>query len=247
MYYDHFAKHQNTSIGNTVVQKLFAKLSLWALQGLPTPPKVLEIGIGRGLFAAHLYQRSNRQIQYTGIEPNQTLCEKARSEGIHAIPCMVPPFPQECEPSSFDLVVMSHVLEHFRDHVQALEVLQSIHSLLKPGGRFLLFYPDYLDYGADYYDVDYSHSLVLTQNRVENMVLDTSFQIDRQESIRACFHRWGVFTWLISRSIDFVGGLLYRVTHRRVFFKAKITFKLNRVMICSKKKTIPLETSLENR
>lgn len=235
MYYDHFAKHKNTHIGEAFVQRLFKTLSQWGLQGLPENPRVLEIGIGRGVFAAHLHSQSNGKMRYTGIEPNQALCELARKEGLAAIPCMVPPFPAQLTRASFDLIVMSHVLEHFRDHIQALEVLAQIHELLAPGGRFLLFYPDYLDYGTDFFDVDYSHSFILTQSRVENLITDSGFAIQKQAGFRACFYRCPLLTWGISKGVDLIAGLLLKITHKRVFFKAKITFKCNRLLIAQKK------------
>lgn len=234
MYYDHFAKHRNTRLGERFVQQLFSRLAQWSLAGLPPDARVLEIGIGRGNFAAHLFRIGGHDLRYTGIEPNATLCEQARSEGLDARACMVPPFPADLEKGSFDLVLMSHVLEHFRDHNEALSVLAEIHSLLKPGGRFVLFYPDYLDYGSDYFDVDYSHSLILTRSRAENLVTDSGFSITRQEGFRAHLRGSGFFGWALARSIDWTAGNLYRMTGKRIFFKAKITFKLNRLIICQR-------------
>jgi len=181
-----------------------------------------------------LYRASEGKMRYSGIEPNQTLCDQARKEGLEAIACMVPPFPEELQKNSFDLIILSHVLEHFKDHIQALEVLSDIHGLLKPGGRFLLFYPDYLDYGSDYFDVDYSHSLILTQNRVTNLLQDSGFDIRIEKGFRACFYRYRLLTWMLARTLDLVAGTLLRITGRRKFFKAKITFKLNRLTIATK-------------
>lgn len=232
MYYDHFAKHRNTRIGERFVQKLFSRLSQWSLADLPPDARVLEIGIGRGNFAAHLFRTGGHALRYTGIEPNATLCEQARAEGLDARACMVPPFPPDLEKGTFDLVLMSHVLEHFRDHNEALAVLAEIHALLKPGGRFVLFYPDYLDYGSDYFDVDYSHSLILTRSRAENLVTDSGFTILRQAGFRAHLCGSGILGWAFARFIDITAGNLYHLTGKRIFFKAKITFKLNRLMIC---------------
>jgi len=136
MFYDHFLTRQRTKLGSFLVQKGIEKWARTALES--SPVKILEIGVGRGTFYEQL-KKENPLMEYTGIEACGMLYEEAKSKGINVIKCFVPPFPQELERDSFDLVVMMHVLEHFRDFREALEVLKGINGLLKPKGEAVAY------------------------------------------------------------------------------------------------------------
>src|SRR5580658_844251 len=96
---------------------------------------VLEIGCGRGAFAARLAQR----YSYLGVEPDQESCSVARQR-VGAIG------PGEVRNVSsaaltgrqFDLVCAFEVLEHIEDDAQALAEWA---GLLRPGGWLLLSVP----------------------------------------------------------------------------------------------------------
>ncbi|GHV12036.1 hypothetical protein AGMMS49938_03810 [Fibrobacterales bacterium] len=204
--------------------------------------KVLEIGVGRGALAGFV---KNLGADYTGIEANEILCEHLNEHGIKCLTATVPPFPSELEKGSFDLVIMCHIFEHFKDWQEALKVLGEIRTLLKSGnselsntessGRLLLFHPDFLDWGADYFDGDYSHSLILTRNRIDNLVQDSGFTIIHRDGFRSFFHRIKPLTWILARLMNCIFGALLAITGNRKFFKPKIAFKLNLLTICEKK------------
>ncbi|MBD3242300.1 MAG: methyltransferase domain-containing protein [Chitinivibrionales bacterium] len=231
MYYEHFAKHRCTRVGGGMVLALFRKLSRWAAMDTSPNPRVLEIGLGRGVFARCLQERFGEGLRYTAIEPNATLRRTGIDAGLRVVDGLVPPLPPELAGETYDLVIMSHLLEHLMNYREALQLLGEIRNRLTPDGALLLFYPDYLDYGADYFDVDYSHELILTKARVRDLLDDCGFDIVREEGLRACFHRLGLFGWLLSRGIDALTGPLWQSTGRKVFRKAKITFKRNQLAI----------------
>jgi len=198
MFYDSFAKRKRNKLGAFLNEKVWEMLVKTA--AAYDPEKILEIGIGRGGIYEKLKEKISR-MEYTGIEASDICYEEARKKGINAIKCFVPPFPQELERGTFDMIIMSHVLEHFVDYKEVLGVLDGMNSLLKPGGKVILFHPDARDWGADFYECDYSHSYFTTRNRVDNLLHDTGFRIIRRDSYRACFKHFRWLFWIISRAV----------------------------------------------
>jgi len=199
MFYNSFAKRKRNRFGAVLVAKLFKKLSK-IVAGF-SPVKVLEIGVGNGLFYEQL-KKEIPQMEYTGIEASDVLYEKAKNKGINAIKCFIPPIPQELERGSFDLIVMISVLEHFRDYREILDVLNGLNGLLKQSGKLLLYVPCSIDWGKEFYDCDYSHSYFITQNRVDNLLSDSGFQVIKRDTYRACFNNFIWFFYIFSRVID---------------------------------------------
>jgi SAM-dependent methyltransferase len=168
------------------------------------------------------------------VEANEILAQRLIDSGFEIHRANIPPFPSELERGAFDLVIMCHLFEHFRDWQEALSVLGEISKLLKIGGRLLLLHPDYLDWGADYFDGDYSHSLILTRNRINNLVCDSGFKIIHTDSFRSFFRGAKPFFWLLSKFMSGFFGALLCVTGNRKFFKPKIAFKLTLLTICER-------------
>ena len=219
MFYDFYLNRPAGKLARIQAKRLIPALAEPALKGLPQNPKVLEIGVGRGNFAEYL---KNIGVKYTGIEANKILCDRLNEHRFNVINSQIPPFPQELEKGTFDLVVMCHIFEHFMDYKEALKVLGDIFEILKTGGRLLLFHPDYLDWGTDYFDGDYSHSLILTRKRIDDLVSDSGFKIIHRDSFRSFFHGFKPFSWLLSKFMNCLRG------------KPKIAFKLNLLTICEK-------------
>lgn len=182
-----------------MVDKVFEKLA--KISAGYSPIKILEVGVGKGI----LYEKLKKEIpqmEYIGIEASDTLYEEQKKKGINSIKCFVPPFPQELEKDGFDMVIMSHVLEHFVDYREALKVINGINDLLKPGGKLLLFYPCARDYKIDFFDQDYSHSYITTRHRVDTMLEDSGFQVIKSDSLRACFNNFKWFFGILSGMIN---------------------------------------------
>jgi 2-polyprenyl-3-methyl-5-hydroxy-6-metoxy-1,4-benzoquinol methylase len=218
MFYDSFFNRKKNRLGSLLVERLFEKLA--KIAGKYFPIKILEIGIGNGIFYEKL-KKEIPQMEYTGIEANNTMFEEAKKKGIDVIRSFIPPFPQNLEKGSFDLIIMSHVLEHFRDYREILEVLNGINALLKPSGKLLLFYPCARDYGIDFFDCDYSHSYITTQSRVKDLLFDSGFRIIRQDFYRACFNSFRLFFYILSRAMNFCSFLNIRT--RNTFQKNLLT------------------------
>lgn len=234
MYYDYFAKHKNTKLGERMVWKMFDTLSNWISELAPGRKRILEIGIGRAVFATSLKNVLGDNLEYVGIEPNDDLRGKAESMGFKTINAILPPFPIELQKASFDVVIISHVLEHFKNHSEVLEVLQCVNDLLKPGGHFVLVYPDYNDWGSEFFDIDYSHSYPITERRVNHLLTDTGFSLVKSVFFRAHFYRCHFITSVMASIVDaacLFGRLFIK---SEVIYKAKITLRRNGLAIAKK-------------
>jgi len=233
MYYDFYLNRHVGRMARMQAKHLVPALAAPALRGLPQNPKILEIGAGRGDFAEYL-KCIEGGVRYTGIEANDVLADRLTERGFHICRAVIPPLPAQLPKGEFDLVIMCHLFEHFRDWQEAAGVLGEISKLLKPGGRLLLFHPDYMDWGADYFDGDYSHSLILTRNRINNLVSDNGFKVIHADSFRSFFRSAKPLFWLLSKSMNVFFGALLNITGNRKFSKPKIAFNRNLLTVCEK-------------
>ncbi|GEM_PF-1863374 len=234
MFYDSWKKKKRTRAGSKLVSILHKKLALKTLALTGTEKNLLEIGPGTG---GYIEEASRLGLKCSIAEPNKLLAQAClqKAPKIKIIPHAVPPIKS---PSSvFDIVYMGHVIEHFSDHKEVIQVMNEIHRVLKKKGILLLFYPDYLYFGKDFFDIDYTHSYITTPNRIKYILADTCFKIVKTETFNACFS--GPYRILLSplfRIFSLSMGFCYWLTKMEIFLKAKITFGRN-ILVTA----IPLE------
>jgi SAM-dependent methyltransferase len=109
------------------------------LDGLE-PHRALEIGCGAGANLAEI-RRRHRQCRTVGVERERQAAAQARGrDGIDqliegdVLDCSI-----DFESGHFDLIVLSHVLEHFAEPEQ---VLARCRGWLRPGGHMLIALPN---------------------------------------------------------------------------------------------------------
>ena len=130
--------------------------------------KVLEIGSGMGYMMELLEDAS---FSVKGIEPADSLVKYSRKKKLDVTKGYFEKI--KMDPSSFDVVVINHVLEHIKDPVNFLEKIKRV---LKPGGILFLQVPNIGSYEARImkekwsYVVPEDHYLQFTHNTM-NMVL----------------------------------------------------------------------------
>jgi SAM-dependent methyltransferase len=240
LYYDHHFKAKLTSPGNFLVAKAneYIARKILLLTQQFSVKKILEIGHGRGKFADMLHALAlPKSIQYFGIEANPSLAEAGIRKGYNVICTKSPPLPAGEQWSNFSCIYMAHVLEHFINYEVAATILTQISSALAPDGYFVLLFPDYTDYHDDYYNVDYSHEYPLTRRRVRDLLADTGFTVQSMRSMRACFRAPVSFLiFPLHCIIKLVCGILFDITGKDVFFKFKITFGRNILVLARKQK-----------
>jgi 2-polyprenyl-3-methyl-5-hydroxy-6-metoxy-1,4-benzoquinol methylase len=98
--------------------------------------RLLDVGCGTGELLAVW---SVQQESCVGVEPKQTVALAARERtGLDIRPGTL--FDHQFPPESFDVVTISHVLEHVPD---ARALLSRAADLLRPGGELLVWVPNF--------------------------------------------------------------------------------------------------------
>jgi SAM-dependent methyltransferase len=115
----------------------------FAIRHLPPPPRsgcrILDVGCGNGDF---LEVAEDLGYAAVGLDPDPRAVDLALSRGFDVRQGTVPGSGQD--PTSFDHLFLSHVLEHLHDPVAALREGM---SLLAPGGRLWLSLPNLTSLG----------------------------------------------------------------------------------------------------
>lgn len=155
--------------------------------------KTLEFGPGRGNFARAV--RSSGW-EYRAVDGSPSVVQSLRAEGIDVLQSFVPPVPKEAG-SGYDLVLMEHFLEHMDSPAAARELMEAVHQALAPDGLILIVSPDYMAHRSNFWDCDYTHSFVTTNQRLQQLLVDCNYKV-----CYAGYETLGLqnsfVTWLIS-------------------------------------------------
>ncbi|HPS55390.1 MAG TPA: class I SAM-dependent methyltransferase [Sedimentisphaerales bacterium] len=168
-FYDHYSQDKSTKLGKWLKTCLarqifkFAQIEEWS--------SILEIGPGRGDFADICLRKG---VDYCAIESNDKMANDLEKKGVKVLRNIVPPIPETGR--SFDIVVMSHVMEHMDTMTKALELSREIHKLLNPGGRFVICSPDYINWRHHFFYNDFSHNYVTTLKRLRGLLISAGFE-----------------------------------------------------------------------
>jgi SAM-dependent methyltransferase len=230
-FFDHFSRQDKpTGIGmrltRALAQKIFGYMQ--AEQG----SSILEIGPGRGSFADICLRED---MDYSAIEANRQMAESLRERGASVVSAMVPPLPTLEQ--EFDAVVMINVMEHMNSMGDALQITRQIRDVLKPGGRFLICSPDYLNWRRNFFNCDFSHNYVTTRRRLEQLLINGGFANIRSRYL--CASMTGLMSLLLTAIVSRLPfGLLNAIfPESRIFYKlykAQLTF-LRKVLILGEK------------
>jgi 2-polyprenyl-3-methyl-5-hydroxy-6-metoxy-1,4-benzoquinol methylase len=99
------------------------------------PGRLLDVGCGEGSFIALM---ASLGWDVSGVEPNPAAARTAARRVGGAVFCATVE-DAHLPAASYDLVTMSHVLEHLRDPERAL---RKVRTLLRPGGRLVITTPN---------------------------------------------------------------------------------------------------------
>jgi SAM-dependent methyltransferase len=230
-FYDHFAQDRPTRLGARLAGGVARRIFDFAR--IRRGDRVLEIGPGRGVFTELCLRQG---ALYRAIEPNQEMAEQLRRRGVEVVSAIVPPVPDLGQ--TFDVVVMNSVIEHMNTMTDALELTRQVHTLLNPGGRFVLYAPDYANWRHHFFIGDFSHSYITSWRRLEELLISAGF--DRVEGCYqtatfrgvSCFLVSGAAAWLPFGWLDV---LFPRSKVVRKLYKIQIGL-LRRVLVAGVKK-----------
>ena len=155
--------------------------------------KTLEFGPGKGHFARAVLSSG---WEYRALDGSPSVLQLLRAEGIDVIQAFVPPVPKEAG-SGYDLVLMEHFIEHMDSPASARDLVEAVHQSLSPNGLILIVSPDFLAHRSNFWDCDYTHAFVTTNQRLRQLLLDCNYEI-----CYAGYETLGIqnpfATWLIS-------------------------------------------------
>jgi SAM-dependent methyltransferase len=142
-YYTHGQGHIS-AVQPNLADRLLVKLAWWADRSRPFDPaeeacvgdRVVDLGCGNGDL---LVQFKALGCDCVGVEPDAVARSKATERGLKVVNGTAEALPPELEPGSFDLVIMSHSLEHCLDPLLAL---RNAFELTKPGGKLYVEVPN---------------------------------------------------------------------------------------------------------
>jgi SAM-dependent methyltransferase len=194
-----------------------------------TSLRILEIGPGRGEFAAEFLQRGYQN--YDVVEPNPTLRAKIQALGVrHARDYLIPDLIEE--DNSFDLIIICDVFEHLNDIREAKRFLSESMRVLAPSGLLFILSPDLMDWREDFYNCDFSHSNPTTVRRTLEMFQNEGLEPLEFTYLYSCFA--GINGYLLNRLVKFMTFWSIGECTDFKLYKLRLTF-LRRFMVIGRK------------
>lgn len=108
-----------------------------------TGARLLDVGCGNGSL---LLRMQSLGWNVCGVEPDPKSAELGRAAGLDVRVGLLPQV--DLPEAHFDAVILSHVIEHLHD---PLDTLSRCSALLKPGGKFVIFTPNYGAIGREHF------------------------------------------------------------------------------------------------
>jgi 2-polyprenyl-3-methyl-5-hydroxy-6-metoxy-1,4-benzoquinol methylase len=169
--------------------------------------RMLDVGCGRGLLPSLMRARG---WEAEGVEISDDAARHARE--VLGLPVFVGPFvAYPGAPSSFDAVVIWHVLEHLPDPRAALE---KAHALLKPGGLLMVAVPNFESAqaafaGPHWFHLDVPRHYFHFRLRVlARLLAETGFEVETVSHFNLEQNPYGWIQSLLNR-LGFRFNLLY--------------------------------------
>jgi 2-polyprenyl-3-methyl-5-hydroxy-6-metoxy-1,4-benzoquinol methylase len=167
----------------------------YTVRFLPYYPqgRLLEVGAGNGQF---LWLMNELGWHVEGIEPDPKAAQAAAVTGLKLIKCGVEDV--DLEPSSYDAIVLHHVLEHLPD---PKTVLKKLEYSLKPGGVLVSISPNPVGIIAscfknNWYELDAPRHFILPSRKgYEFMLEGTKFQVKVYTILQ-------IFFWICRESLS---------------------------------------------
>lgn len=129
------------------------------------PRNVLDIGASAGILLDVI--RTEWGCQVTGVEPGDAYRTFASQKGIPMFPSLESLI--ESQPDRFDLISLSHVLEHLTDPVGMLRLIRE--ALLTQDGTLLLEVPNF--YAHDSYEL--AHLACFTPHTLKTVIQQAGY------------------------------------------------------------------------
>lgn len=172
------------------IRRWHARLLSMALETTSPPRRILEIGPGHGYFAEVCRERG---FDYYYCDTSPSVHRKMADLGFKGELGLVTEIADRL--GEFDLIWMSHVLEHSPSWLDARSMVDCSRRLLSESGSLVVISPDLLSWKDEFWNVDWSHGYPTTIRNVSQLLSDVGF-----DDIVARSHRNGS-TSLLQRAL----------------------------------------------
>ncbi len=201
--YSNYIKREPHARNQRFIRNWHKKLLKHALSDSEiTVKNVLEIGPGHGYFATHVVDMG---MDYEFIDTSPAVHVKMKNQGFDGYLGTVGDFLDSKK--KFDLIWLSHVLEHSPTWVDARNLLSDSAGLLSPTGRIVIIGPDAQCWGREFWNGDATHGYPTTLRNVLQLADDVGLSVNK-----AKHHRNANFN-VISKAVFFV---LSTLPHRLI-------------------------------
>jgi len=174
-----------------LIKRWHGRLLRRALLEVPRQPlSVLEIGPGHGYFAEHCREQG---LTYEFCDTSPAVMQKMSDLGFQGHLGLL--HEVEDKLSKYDLIWMSHVLEHSPTWVDARSLVATASSLLTPKGVLVVVSPDVLSWRREFFNVDWSHGYPTAVRNVAQLFSDVGLS-----EIKGLHHR-NASTSIVQRSV----------------------------------------------
>jgi 2-polyprenyl-3-methyl-5-hydroxy-6-metoxy-1,4-benzoquinol methylase len=178
--YSNYARRVPHRRSQRFIRNWHDKLINRVLRLSPTATSWLEIGPGHG-FVAEIVQE--RGLSYRYADNSHAIHEELAHKGYLGYLGLIN---QLTINERFDVVYLSHVLEHSPTWLDAREMLIACRELLNPGGCIAVVSPDILSWRNEFWNVDHTHGFPTSLRNVCQMLDDVGMTI-----VSATHHRNG--------------------------------------------------------
>lgn len=137
--------------------------------------KILDVGCASGLLLEDLVAVGMEKSDLYGIDVSEEAIEKCHAKGFQHTYVM-DGAAISLEKGSFDLIIASDCLEHIEQDEKALE---NWFSLLKPGGRIIVFVPAFMSLWSAHDVVNY-HFRRYTRQELTTKARKAGFEIHKK-------------------------------------------------------------------
>lgn len=136
--------------------------------------RILDIGCGFGQMLTRIKEKGYAQLK--GIDIGHESVDFCQSIGLDVeLVESVDSFASQNK-SQFDLILMSHVLEHIPKE-QTIDTLKAIRSMLAPGGAFIVMVPNaQSNTGVYWMYEDFTHHLLFTAGSLKYVLMSAGFE-----------------------------------------------------------------------
>ena len=171
--YSNYIRRQPHARSERFISNWHLKLLRLALENKKTKVlNVLEIGPGHGYFAQHCISMG---LNYEFIDNSKAVFNKLTELGMNGHLGLISEVSDQID-KKFDLIWMSHILEHSPTWVDARNLLDVARKLLAENGSIVVIGPDAIHWRRQFWNIDATHGYPTTLRNVIQLCDDVGLQ-----------------------------------------------------------------------